>query len=555
LFLPHKDGSRVPVETRSVRVVYRDEPHMLVVVRDLRERKQREGELRRSEDLYRAMFDASVDGLVVMNTDGYVVDVNPALQRVDGFTRAEVIGQLPPSYRDPAMHDIHRRYIAAVLRRGSHETEGEYLRKDGSRYTAEMRSVRIDYRGEPHVLVIVRDISERKAHDIELRRSAVQYRTVFEGMIDGLALVRADGIVVDVNQAMLDLDGFEREDILGKLPPTYIGNADKIAAHREYIRRVLNGERVKRGFTFERKDGSHYFAEVRPIRITYNDEPHVLLCIRDISEQRAQHDALVRSKDRLRATVATALDCIIAMDEAGMIIDFNPAASACFGYERDEVLGRPLEELLVPPPTRAMYRNALRRYLSTGDGPYLGTRIEVEAMHKSGSLMEMELAISVADGAAGKIFIGYLRDITEHKRAAEQSERLEAQLRQAQKMEALGHLTGGIAHDFNNILTSVLGYVTLARDYVEPRGDDKLDRYLERAERAGGRARQELSSRAWNCAMSRLIRSFPLCLLEAPPTIRPYAISEGSLARRRLEHRALTSWRRWSSSWTPLEIG
>jgi nitrogen-specific signal transduction histidine kinase len=82
-----------------------------------------------------------------------------------------------------------------------------------------------------------------------------------------------------------------------------------------------------------------------------------------------------------------------------------------------------------------------------------------------------------------------LRDLTEHRAADEQRQVLEGQLRQAQKMEAIGHLTGGIAHDFNNILTSVLGYVQLGAERVREWNDDKLTRYLSRAQRSGERAR------------------------------------------------------------------
>lgn len=488
-FLPHKDGTRHRKEAYCTRIIHCGEPHMFVVVRDPGARQNYDGELRRVEDRYRTIFEASLDGLCVLDASGYVVDVNPALSRVDGFARDELIGRFPPTFRDPDRRAAHQAYVARVLEQGSLASTVELLRKDGTGYTAELNSVRIEYQRRPQILVVVRDISDRRKRELELLRSEEQYRTVFEGMIDGLALIRADGIVADANQAMLDLDGWNREELIGKLPPTYIGDAHKIAAHLEYVRRVLAGERVKREFHFERKDGTFYDAEVRPIRINHNGEPHVLLVIRDISAQKKQHAALARSEDRLRATVETALDCIIVMDEAGLIVDFNPAAEACFGYAAGEVIGRSLEDVVIPPGDRDAHRRGLKRYLDTGEGPYLGKRVEVDAMRKDGSLLQMELAISVAHGSDGRLFIGYLRDITESKRAAEQSALLEAQLRQAQKMEAIGHLTGGIAHDFNNILTSVLGYVTLARDHIKPLRDDKLGRYLERAERAGDRAR------------------------------------------------------------------
>ncbi len=197
-----------------------------------------------------------------------------------------------------------------------------------------------------------------------------------------------------------------------------------------------------------------------------------------------------KSEDRLRATVDLALDCIIAMDEQGRIIEINPAAERAFGYPKSAALGRPLAELMIPQRYREAHLAGMRRYLESGVGPYLGRQVEVTAMRADGSEFPAELAIDVAHGADGRIFIGYLRDIAERRRAEAERVRLESQLRQAQKMEAIGQLTGGIAHDFNNILTSTMGYLAMARERTQDFGDARLAKYLERAESSGQRAKE-----------------------------------------------------------------
>jgi PAS domain S-box-containing protein len=202
-----------------------------------------------------------------------------------------------------------------------------------------------------------------------------------------------------------------------------------------------------------------------------------------------KEQALIKSEDRLRATVAAALDCIIAMDRYGRVIEFNPAAEQVFGYTRSDILGRSLADLIIPERFRAAHAQGMSRFCETGEGAFLGQRVEVVAMRADGSEFPAELAISVAQGAEGEIFIGYLRDITERRNAEQQRKQLEAQLRQAQKMEAIGQLTGGIAHDFNNILTAMMGYVALAEQQVQERGDEKLAKYLDRIDRSGQRAR------------------------------------------------------------------
>lgn len=209
----------------------------------------------------------------------------------------------------------------------------------------------------------------------------------------------------------------------------------------------------------------------------------------EISRRQADEE-LQRSEERLRATIEAALDPVVGMDAAGRIVEFNAAAERCFGYRRADVLGHPLADLIIPERHREGHRRGMARYLAHGEGPYLGRRVEVEAMRADGSEFPAELAISVAHSCEEPIFIGYMRDITDLKRAETERAQLEAQLRQAQKMEAIGHLTGGIAHDFNNILTSINGYLALAAERGEELDDPRLTRYIGLAHTAAEKARE-----------------------------------------------------------------
>ncbi len=210
--------------------------------------------------------------------------------------------------------------------------------------------------------------------------------------------------------------------------------------------------------------------------------PRVLAFTREVTERKLREQALRQSEDRLRATIRAAIDSIVAIDHQGRIIEVNPAAEACFGYRNADVLGRRLDELLVPERLRETFARALASYLESGEGPFLGRRIETCALRADGSEFPVELATGVAQGAEGTIFIGYLRDISEVKAAEARRQRLEAKLRQAQKMEAIGQLTGGIAHEFNNLLTSIMGYVALAAERQEQFGDGRLEGYLTQAQ-------------------------------------------------------------------------
>lgn len=347
-------------------------------------------------------------------------------------------------------------------------------------------------RERPLVESILRIFSVRASTELE-RLSAARareiseesYRTIFEATEDAIFVHDVDtGAIVDVNPRACEAYGYAYEELL-KVDAGALSSGIPPYTSEEALRRF---ERARAGETqrFEwhrrNRDGSLHWDEVFLKRATINGLPRVLAITREISQRR-------RAEAVLRATVDAALDCIIGIDGDGRVVEFNPAAERVFGHRREMVMGRSLAELIIPERYREAHQSGMARFRATGEGPFLGRRVEVEAQRADGTEFPAELTISVAEGAEGSIFIGYLRDITERKAAEAERERLGTQLRQAQKMEAIGHLAGGIAHDFNNLLTGIMGYTTLALERVDGSQDEKLVRYLQRARRSGERAR------------------------------------------------------------------
>jgi PAS domain S-box-containing protein len=136
---------------------------------------------------------------------------------------------------------------------------------------------------------------------------------------------------------------------------------------------------------------------------------------RNVAAQRQAQFTLRESEARKTAMLETALDAIITIDQEGKIIEFNPAAEKTFGYSRDDVLGRQIVDLIIPPSLRARHVQGLAHYLATGEGPVLNKRIEMPALHADGSEFWVELAITRIDAAGPALFTAYIRDITERK--------------------------------------------------------------------------------------------------------------------------------------------
>ncbi len=132
---------------------------------------------------------------------------------------------------------------------------------------------------------------------------------------------------------------------------------------------------------------------------------------------RAAEAALLQSQERNRAIVDTALDGVITIDAAGIVMEWNARAASIFGWTREEALGKPLSETIIPERDREAHAQGIREYLKTGIGPILNRRIEIAARHKDGHEFPVELAVSPARIGEAYIFSAFVRDITDRRRA------------------------------------------------------------------------------------------------------------------------------------------
>ncbi len=184
------------------------------------------------------------------------------------------------------------------------------------------------------------------------------------------------------------------------------------------------------------------------------------------TERRRAERALAASEERTRLIIEHALDAVISFTAQGQVTEWNLRAEELFGRARAEVVGRPFQEVVLARASWATFEEALADGFSPGAPFAVKRRAEVVGEHREGRAFALELSLVPVPSSAGLSYSAFLRDLSERREGEAKRASLEAQLRQSQKMEAIGKLAGGVAHDFNNLLTVIQGQSALLEDGV-----------------------------------------------------------------------------------------
>jgi len=320
----------------------------------------------------------------------------------------------------------------------------------------------------------------RLAHEA-LRESEARYRLLTE--MSPLAIIaHIKGKIMFANPAaVLLLAASRSEDLEGKAAIDLVHPDDRGIA-QERIEKILTLGSVGPGvYRWVRLDGQVITVEAVGRMAEKLGEMTVLTVLQDITERRRAEEALRASEAKYRAIFEQARDTIYFTTPEGRLMDINPAGLELFGYSQEEFRRKSVSDHFADPEERKEINVELEEKGFIKDK-------EVSFIRRDGSgLICLDSATVWRDqDGVTRGYIGTLRDVTEARQAEATRARLEDQLRQAQKMEAIGTLAGGIAHEFNNVLTPILGFAQIAYEDL-PEGHPargKLDHIVKSARRA-----------------------------------------------------------------------
>ncbi len=470
------------------------------------QRSRAEETLRRGAARLNAVIDGALDAVIGMDESGQVISWNPRAEAIFGWSALEAMGRkvsdliIPPEY-----HEAHEAGLVRFLEtRGSgligRRLELTALRRDRQAFPVELSLVALEEPGGTIFTAFIADISERKESARLLAESEERFRQIAENIREVFWMTdRARERVIYVSPAYEAIWGHSCASLYAD-PMSF---ADAIpAADREQVLRSVgrqaSGE-YDEIYRIVRPDGTLRWIHDRafPVAGPGGEVVRVVGSAQDITELKRAEQALRDSEARYRTLFESAPDGILVSDADGLYVDVNPSGLRLLGYSREELLGLTLADLVAPSEVDAVV--AALYEVWHGRAHHAEWRLR----RKDGSLFDAEILGSLtADGR----LLGLVRDVSERKR-------MEEQLRQSQKMDAVGRLAGGIAHDFNNILGVIIGY---ARRCCDAR--------CRRSSRIAAASTRSCVRRSAAATLTRQLLAFSRKQVLAPKVLEPSAI-------------------------------
>jgi len=445
----------------------------------LEEARRHNGDaLKQSAVDYRRLFENAHDAILIFDpANEIILEVNQRACEIYGYERAELIGMSIEEISQNVSGG--KRYIKNTLEQNTKQNfETVQYRKDGTEMLLEINARSVEYDGRHAILSINRDITDRKHAEEKLKQSEERLRALFEASRDGI-LVEDNEQIAYVNNAYARLLGYNApEELIGQ--HVSIGLAPEEEERMlEFGRQRARGEQPPTVYEFKakRRDGSYVAVEASIATYTIAGKVYITTMIRDITERHAVEKALRESEARYRELIENARDIIYTHDLKGNFTSLNSAGEQATGYTRDIAYSMNIADVIAPE-----HLSRAREMISRKAHGESLTIYNLDIINKEGRRIELEVSSRpIMQNNVPVGVQGIARDVTERNQ-------LEAQLRQAQKMEAIGQLAGGIAHDFNNLLTAINGYSELT--LMRMNADDRWRRNLEQIKKAGDRAMQ-----------------------------------------------------------------
>ncbi len=479
----HRDGRRLHISL-SVSPVHDAQGRVVgaaAIARDVTERVLR-------ETRYEGLIEAAPDAMILLNEHGEIEMVNQQAELMFGYDRFRLLGHkvemlVPERFR--RQHPTYRRQYADNPRTRSMGAGLDLyaLRSDGSEFPVEISLSPLEQRvdGQTYAAAI-RDVTERRAAE-------ARFRGMLDAAPDAMVAVDADGRMTLVNRQAEQLFGYSRDELLGELVELLvpITARDVHPGLREGYLRTGAGHRtfgVRPELSARRKDGSVFPAEISLSSMQTPEGVVVCAAIRDITERKL-------ADNRFRGVIESAPDAMVIVSDAGAIELVNGQVIRLFGYEREELIGQPIE-VLMPLRYRGRHPEHRRRFVRSPRLRPMGANLQLSALRKDGTEFPVEISLSPIESDGSVSVCATIRDVTA-RRQIEQSQRLaterereaSARLREVDRLRT--DFLATVSHELRTPLTAIKGFAEWLVGSWETTDEARKRDMIQRIHHAGGR--------------------------------------------------------------------
>jgi PAS domain S-box-containing protein len=463
----------------SISEIHRDHDGRVIdvvgTVQDVTERKRIEQELRESEERFRVFMDNLPAIAWAKDEQGRHVYLNRAYERSFGVRMEDWHGKTDFEVWPPEIATAFRKADNAVLTSGKSLEVAEKTLVEGNVYRT-WQNIKFpfkDSKGRKYVGGVGVDITEKQIADERLR----EYGRVVEGLAEMILVVDREYRYVIANRAFLEFRGFTPQDVIGRTAEEVVGKEVFEGEVKQKMDECFLGHSVQYEMTYDFKNlGKRdlfvsYFPIESPIGID-----RIACILQDITERKLAEEELRKSEERFsKAFRNNPLAISISTEADGCFVDVNDAFLTLLRYRREDVVGHTSAELRFW--AESSDRTEMLEQLKKQD--QIAKR-HIRYRNANGTIREADTWTESIDLDGQRCLLGIIHDTTE-------IQELEAQFRQAQKMEAVGRLAGGVAHDFNNMLGIIIGYSDLSLERIAPEHSEQ-HRYVSQIKTSAQKA-------------------------------------------------------------------
>jgi len=390
---------------------------------DIHDRKLADEALRASETNLRQTVN-SIPGLIcTMNPAGEIDELNQPLLEYFGKTPKELKGwRMTDAVHPDDLPEVIKAYTYSITNGTPYEIEHRCRRADGVYRWFQVRASAVRD-ADDHITgwyVLLTDIDDRKRAEEALRASEARLRETLDNIPALVCTISLDGQVLHPNRPFLEFFGKTIEEMKAWRTNDVIHPDVLPRVIEEFTQSLTSGTRLDSEVLYRRADGVFRWTHLQivPVRDTEGTISIWYGLITDIDDRKLVEDELKRSEARHRVVVETASDAVVSIDESGTIILANPAIERIFGYNPEELIGKPMT-MLMPGAMRKLHETGFKRYLETGERRLNWQGTEVPALRSNGEEFPAEVSFGQMVSNHRKIFTGFIRDISEKKRAEE----------------------------------------------------------------------------------------------------------------------------------------